>query len=283
MWTDILQRSEAGFTQRATDRLAAVPWARPLLQRLAASGGQVVANRPLMFEVRFALELHRAGCIVDYEHQTGVGQSTVDFRVHGPVEWLIEIVSVETSDAVREATNRIEIARDDRRVAIVEHHVLGTDATDARRTEEGEIIRAMEKIEGKVFADARAIKFPVPDQARHVIVTDMRGYLRNGADTDDYREMAYGGQAVRPEAVHWWPTQGGNARPIRGLFDPGNARPGSRLIRERIHFLGFVCEKAYREDEIRQAGYYCSNPGLFRTVGEAADAFAAYPLRPHAG
>ena len=55
---------------------------------------------PLLFEVRFAFELHRCGVAADYEHVAGVGASSVEFRIKGPQEWLIELLSIRESQAL---------------------------------------------------------------------------------------------------------------------------------------------------------------------------------------
>jgi hypothetical protein len=68
------------------------------------TGGLTASNMPLLFEARVAYELHRAKRTAEYEFPTGVGESSVDFRVHGSPEWLIEVVSVSESKAVQKAT-----------------------------------------------------------------------------------------------------------------------------------------------------------------------------------
>jgi hypothetical protein len=60
-----------------------VPWARSVLDRLKKAGGIRSENKPLIFEVRFAYELHRAGNVAEYEYKAGVGGSTVEFCVPG--------------------------------------------------------------------------------------------------------------------------------------------------------------------------------------------------------
>ena len=85
MWAD-LSGQEAAYTERAIGALESVVWAEPLLAHLDQAGGLITANVPLLFEVRFAYELHRIAATVDYEYRAGVGDSTVDFHVHGERE-----------------------------------------------------------------------------------------------------------------------------------------------------------------------------------------------------
>ena len=61
MWSDRLRTTEVHRTERAISDLSTVSWANPLLSRLDKAGGIKPENMPLMFEVRFAQELHHAG------------------------------------------------------------------------------------------------------------------------------------------------------------------------------------------------------------------------------
>jgi hypothetical protein len=121
MWSDTLTSSEAEFTERAIASLKDVAWARPVLERLQKSGGLKSENMPLMFEVRFAYELHRAGKMAAYEYSAGVGDSTVEFRVPGDITWLIELVSIRTSQAAKRAITQ---------TGLVYQQILSTDAGD---------------------------------------------------------------------------------------------------------------------------------------------------------
>ncbi len=241
--------------------LRSAQWASPLLSRLEHQGGICSANMPLLFEVRIAYALHRAGVAVTYEHKAGAGRKSADFHVHGEPGWLIEAVRLAESDAIKAATKQSG--------NLFWLH-LSSRARDRRQTEEGELIKAIERIEGK------ASKFPPPTGSNfHVIIIDVRGYLGHGGDCDDYREMAYGtGAALAPENAHWW-----NGQPILGLFDARNSRASARLVQQHVHYLGFVQEKSFDDGEIQRVGFYLPNLMLFDTVDTAATAFAKYPLR----
>jgi hypothetical protein len=273
MLSHILTLREAKLTQRAIDALRGVQWAEPLLARLDKNGGVIQANKPLLFEVRFAFELHVAGLTADYEFSAGVGDSTVDFFVPGPVNWLIEIVSVGVSQAVQRATRKAGLI-------YVQH--LSSDSVDCAQSEEAEMITAEQKIGEKVMSNGVPVKFPTPGVARHLILTDTRGYLDDGGDIWDYRQMAYGAAGIpvdRAELIHYWRGPSGRAEPIKGLFEQGNPLKAAALIQQRIHFLGFVCEHSFEEGEIRN-GYYCANWHLFPTDADAKDAWASFPLPP---
>lgn len=277
MWPDTLTAREKSRTERAIKALRDVPWAArlvreaaPLLQpmsQLARSQAKMGA----LLETRFAHELHRTGHSAEHEYETGVGGSTVDFRVVGTREWLIEIVSVRASDAMRRAT---------RTDGVFSEVLLTTHAEDPAQSEESELIRVQEKIGDKVLgSQGRPTKFPQPDKALHVILTDVRGLLCS--DVDDYGEIAYGADALAPDRKwmgHYW-----NGAPVRGLFDRANPLRASELVRERIHFLGFVHEQDYVEGEIADRASYFHNPHLFPSSDEVRCALEAYPLQRRRG
>lgn len=242
MLADRVRNDEYDFTLEAMDALQSVPWAAPLLHAAQARDLLNAENKPLMFEVRFAFELHCAGMIAEYEYPTGVGGSSVDFRVLGSPQWLIEIVSIRASDAVKRAT---------RHSGIVHEFQMSTSDSNLRQRPEGELIRVEEKIGEKAQAkDGSPTKFPVPNRAIHLILVDMRGYLDGGGHKNAYRQIAYG--AGDPE-VHkeWvpasWQGPSGTREPIKGLFEVGNPLPASQLVQERIHFLGFINERVCQQ------------------------------------
>ena len=220
-----------------------------------------------MFEMRFAHELHRAGVSAEYEYRAGVGGSTIEFRTNTSPQWLIELVSVRTSDAAKRAT---------RQTGLIYEQLLASTREDPARSEEAEMITAEQKIGEKVFADNRPTKFPSITNSLHLILTDIRGYLDQGGDIFDYRQMAYGASGIPAEyswTVHYW-----QGRPIKGLYEKDNPLHAAQYIQERIHFLGFICEGGFHEGEICEVAYYLANPHLFQNQEAAANAFLSYPL-----
>ena len=145
------------------------------------------------------------------------------------------------------------------------------------------MIKAAEKIGEKVFANGGPTKFPIPTAAKHLILTDMRGFLDQGGNYLDYLQIAYGQRGIPPDhawATLFWPTQSGTLEPNKGLFEKTNPLTAAPLIQERIHFLGFICEKGYEEGEIGRIAYYFANPNMFSDDREAKRILASYPLHP---
>ena len=272
MWSDRLKAKEAEYTQHALDELSSVSWATPLLTRLQSAGGLKSENMPIMFEVRFAYELHRAGVSAIYEYQAGVGNSAVEFKTETTPPWLVELVSIRTSDAAKRAV---------RQTGLIYEQLLAPTPDDPARSEEAEMITAEQKIGEKVFTDGRPTKFPPVSDSLHLIVTDIRGYLDEGGDVFDYRQMAYGARGIPAQyswMIHYWEIVPGKTQPIRGLFERDNPLHSARYVQERIHFLGFVREREFREGEIRDLAYYLANPHIFSDQDSASDSFRTYPL-----
>ena len=164
---------------------------------------------------------------------------------------------------------------------------MSTSDSDPRQRPEGELIRVQERSAKRC---ERRIDLPQnslsPNGAMHLIVVDMRGYLDGGGHKNAYRQIAYGAQdaIVNREWVgEFWQGPSGKREPIKGLFEASNTRPAAQLIQERIHFLGFINERQYREGEIRNIDpnimHYFANPYLFSTEAKEEEAFASYPLR----
>jgi hypothetical protein len=251
---------EANYTDEALQVLGGEQWAAPLVRKIEQSGGIRGAALSLLLEARIAYAFCQIGAKPQYEFQAGVGGKSVDFRLKGSPEWLIEVVSLTESDAVREATQQD---------GLLTSLVLNSLSENPRHSEEGEMLRAMEHIADK------AEKFPNPSPAAvHVVLADMRGYLVGMADRGDYREIAYGTERVRPEQAHYW-----NGRPILGLFEAQNTRDSARMVQSRIHYLGFLTENEYCKGEIENETTYVANPRFFATKQEASTQFASFPLR----
>jgi len=228
---------------------------------------------PLLFEVRYAYELHRAGIVAEYEHAAGIGDSTVDFCIHGERDWLVELVSLRETEALKRGMRSEEISEG----VVIAEHLLATGGAD-QQSEEDEMIKAMFKIGQKVYLDGKPSKFPVPTSAFHVILVDMRGYLGEGGNWQDYWQIANGARALPPDMA--WATHRWNNQPILGMFERAPEHPlrAARVLQDRVHFIGFIAEKAYREGEIRERACYRPNPHLLPTKEEQAGAARAYPL-----
>ena len=312
-----LSEREAKATQLALDILGGVPWAAPLATRVAEGGGLSTENMPLLFEARFALALHDCGIVPKYEYAAGVGATTVDFQFGqwlvelysldesdalkaatweegssfgrvlmssrppsaGEAERAEEKLKREMdlldasgeSDAVKEAIRR-EV-RADHKEAREQQRELFKQSSGA------EIVKAIQRVVGKVSSDGQPIKFPVPDGSHYgVLVVDARAVGAAGVDRHDCRLIAYGADVVAERIDRHLIDAEGRAHPIRGVFDAGNTMRGAQHFRERVHFLGIVAEETYDCDELQYFIRFDHNPHLFDSWEEARAALEAFPL-----
>ena len=188
---------------------------------------------------------------------------------------MIELVSIEISDAAKCATKHIEPFS-------VTH--LESNAEDRKQSEEGEIILVQQKIGEKVYSNGKPIKFPpVSDNIYSLVLVDMRGYLAGtGGDIDDYHEIASGIYGLKPEdrwKAHFWKDGNGKSAPIKGIFDKNNPLHASKTLQERIHFIGFADEKEYGQGELLNQIHYIGNPTLFDSDESLKAVYNKMPFR----
>jgi hypothetical protein len=174
---DFLSGREAEFTKAAMGELANVPWARRLIDDINSSGGLTGTNKAKLFELRFGHALHKAGITPRYE-VPGEGESTLDFGVKsGDREFLVELMRLEETDAVKAATH----AETDDVGGVLVKRTLTTNAADPRQSEEGETLKAIERICQKFEHNGQPCKFPAPGGATNVLLVDFRTF-NNGGD-----------------------------------------------------------------------------------------------------
>lgn len=143
------------------------------------------------------------------------------------------------------------------------------------------MITAEQKIGEKVFSGGKPRKFPPLDGSFRLILADIRGYLDQGGDIVDYRQMAYGAPGVPRKCawtIRYWQSTPGQLTPIKGLFEQGNPLKSAQYVQERIHFLAFVREHDFSDGEIKRVGYCLANWHLFPTQEKAEVAYETYPL-----
>jgi hypothetical protein len=247
---------EIGMTEqeansRAIEELKSVLWASALLEAVQ----ELKAPASFLFELRFAAEIHRAGFAAAYEYKTGVGLTSVDFRLDCTPDWLIELLSPK------------------------QH---------SRGDEQSQMHKFAGVLSDKAYSDnGLPSKIPVPMLGRyHLVIVDVRDYLYGMGDVLDWRQIAYGADGVKGPndwALHWLPKEvKGQPGPICGVFDPRSPVESAKVFQERVHFIGFINERSYLPGEMRtvKAAHYLPNPNLFRSDAEARTAFQTYPFRP---
>jgi len=276
-WTDQVSLEEVEYTLACADCMATVPHAQKLLhnrsvkQALACMRQGMIdkkayaanplkqSDTPFLFEVRFAYELFRRGIDFAYEFQTGVGDSSVDFKFDVfAYTFLVELGRFHVSDAVSRATSENDG---------ISTLILRSGAPD-KATEEHEMLTAQDKLLRKCYDRRRGIpiKFPTPcSHTYHVIMVDARGYLGLGSGNEcDWMQIANGSAGLLPARVHMDPN---NGTPLRGLFEaeyPYNP-DAAQVFRDRIHLIGFAIEKEFHVGEIQEVTKHTANPLLFKS------------------
>lgn len=265
MQIDWLCEREGVYVTHVLDKLRQVPWASELLKRIDEGGGVVARNKPLLFEARLAYELSKTKLEIQYEFPAGVGDSTIEFKISDTREWLIELVSVCESDGIKQAT---KTSGNTFSTLLTSDNLIKRNSENSvpierqKQSVEAEMITAQHKIVEKVFSRGNPTKFPIPSNAIHGILIDMRGYLGHGGDRVDYRQIAYGPNGVPDdikEQILYW-----EGEPIRGLFEKidSHSAKAATLLQERVHLLGHIAESEYREYEIIEKAYWLMNPFL---------------------
>jgi hypothetical protein len=291
MWADTLKREEVEGTLKAAERLDGVGWAAPLLgqrqpilNRLRVgltdkdayrANPLVPAETSFLFEIRFAAAIAALGLTAEYEHNAGVGNSTVDFRVALDPPWLVELVSLHESKAFKGASWS---------EGSFQGYPLRTDADDPTQSTEGEILKAQERIAAKVFERKRGpIKFPEPDGLIHMVMVDAWGFGGDGhGQAANWRQISHGPHGLSPSWVgRWTDPKTGVCSPIRGLFERECPLLAASTLQTRLHVLDFICERTFAAREIGDCAVYLCNPWLFDDDEATARAIMSrWPLRP---
>ena len=250
--------------------LGGQPWAAQLIANIGEKGGLTRTNKARFFELRFGYALHRAGIVPSYEIP-GEGESTLDFGFNFANQmWAVEVMRLEETEAVRRATHYwiddgIQWVR----------RLLSTSATDKRGSEEGETLKAVQRICQKCERDGHPHKFPVPAGAFHVILVDFRTFL-NGGDRYDRIHVGLGGEYLTNEFhQRFW-----EGVLISGVFSSRTAVRGAVEARQRLHFIGFVKEEQYEPGAFGSAIQFIANPHLFANAEDVQAAIATWPLKP---
>lgn len=266
---DFLTGRESDCMESVIGELAHTPWAKPLIKDINGSGGLTGDNKAKLFELRFGHSLHKAGILPRYE-TPGEGQSTLDYGfASGGRDFLVEMMRLEETDAVRAATTTEQLGDG----TVIFGRRLSAGGNDPRHSEEGETLKAVERICQKFESGGKPHKFPAPGSATHILLVDFRTFL-NGGDEWDRVHVGLGGELVRnPFNRRYW-----NGELITGVFSPRTKLRGAAEARERLHFIGFVNEKSYETEELATAIQFIANPHLFKTSEEARAALAGWPL-----
>jgi hypothetical protein len=268
------------FTGAESDLMTAIiadvkneAWAKPIIAAIDRNGGLRGANKPLFFELRFGHALKKAGVNPGYEIP-GEGESTLDFGFDSKgKKWNVEMMRLEETSAAKAATK----TGTDAEGVTWSRRIMSSANEDKKQSTEGETLKAVERICQKFERDGKAHKFLPPDQAVNALLVDFRTFSMNGGDVGDWCHVGYGGEWVKPEYRMYW-GEGEKRRLITGVFNPKTTLKGSAEARERLHLIGIVNERAYKEDGFNSSVRFIANPHLFKTPEELKPVIDSWPL-----
>ncbi len=268
--SNFLTSVEADLCRDITVKLEGQNWAVPLLKSINKNGGLIAENKSMLFELRFAYALHKASIQPEYEVK-GKGSSTIDFGFSSNEQkWKVELMRLEETDAVKNATRETPV---DDGVSIQET-VLSTDAKDSKQSEEGETLKAIQRICQKCENNGKPHKFPIPQQIFHMLLINCRTLMINGGDKYDQIHIALGGEYLsEPFHRRYW-----KSNLISGVFNKNTSSRGALEVQERVHFLGFVNEKELSETSFGGSLRIFSNPFLFQDTADAKVALKTWPI-----
>jgi hypothetical protein len=277
MFCDMLGESEAESAKQMVGELKDVAWVRPIIDRIKENGGlnrenldNLLQLKDHLFELRFAYALHRAGVTAEHEIP-GEANSTIDFGfVSKGQQWAVEMMRLGETKAVKAAT----VTKDVEPGVQLISQLLSTTAEDPKQSPEAETLQAIQRICQKCQLRGRPHKFPVPGDAFQVLLVDVRTFM-NGGDGNDMLHVALGADYVKPPFRCYW-----EGLPITGVFHEHTSLKGAAEMRQRVHFLGFVRERAYKPGEFAAATYFVANPHLFGDSEAVRAAAATWPLQP---
>lgn len=280
----VLTADEGDYTRQVLDQLKEVEWAKPLVSSIQRQGGVRFENSPLLFEARVAYELWQRGFMPQYEFKAGVGASSVDFRVPGDPAFLVEVVSLQASDGIKDAVQEVEGIY--QMLLATENLNPANPMSLQNQSEEAEFVAAQKRIGEKVYANGKPTKFPLPQPGTyHVILVDFRGF--NGGEPElfpeDLYELTYGEEGVRYVAhpfSHAIPDEKGQPVPLSGLFEKKDDHPlrAARYLQERIHAIHFVNEQRFMRGAISSRTTARVVPNVHLLRGSLLHFASAYPL-----
>ena len=264
---DFLSEDEANFMREIISDMKSVSWAQPILARLSGDGNHLSkTDKDFLFELRFAYALYQAGIEPSYE-VAGEGQSKIDFEfTFANQRWLVELMRLGETNAAKSATSSWT-DEDGCRWA---SRMLDNQPPDPK-SEEGETLKAVQRICQKLERDGCPNKFTIPKDAMHVLLVDFRTFLTKGGDLFDQINVAFGSEYVDQQYKRFW---GGT--PISGVLNQRTTVCGAPEARDRLHFIGFVTEKGYQSGGLGQATRFFANPHLL----DCKDAHAAIKKWP---
>jgi len=275
MFSDPLTIPEVMSGKRIYDELKKIVWAKKLLNdnkvKTAISCkpnsrrkvSELFAIKSALFELRFAGLIHSLNLTAEYEYKTGVGGSSVDFKIEkNKKQWLIELTSLKESIEVKKNT----------RVKGNQFCYLSISKNNENSPEVFDLIKVQNAIINKTINnDGKPIKFDKHKRnVYNIILIDMRAFNAGAADYFDCFNIVNGSELLlNPKYgfyVRYWIDEKGQSSLIKGLFDKAYPDKNAKNVRNRIHAIGFVLEKDFSDNEMNKKIMFFPNPKFFKSM-----------------
>lgn len=254
IWSDRLRSDEVEFSQKIAEYFAEKDEYKSLIQDSkiqkvlnslkspkSMSEEDIKAAKSHLFEIRFSYAIDQLGLDIIYEHKTGVDNTSVDFLIKDKEqhEWLVELTSLRDGEHIKQDTNLNEGM----------YSYISPD----NNAEVKDIHRAQQAILCKVAKNGDTpIKFPETNtgcKKYNIIIVDMRAINFGMVDNWDLQAIMFGCKHLN-EYYREFIDKEGKAHPIMGICDLDYSDLRAKYFRERVHAVGFINEKEYKEGEI---------------------------------
>jgi len=274
IFSDPLKPQEVDNGKKVYDQLKEVSWAKKLLndrkiktaiscKRNPRKTSKLFSIKSALFELRFAGFIHSLHMTAEYEHKTGLGGSSVDFKIEKDKKtWLIELTSLNESNEVKKNT----------KVKGNQFYYLSLSRNNKNPPEVVDLIKVQNAIINKTIDKAnKPIKFNKPKRnVYNLILVDIRAFNAGSADCFDYFNIVNGSELLlNPKYefnVRYWIDEKGQSSLIKGLFDKAYPNKNAKNVRNRIHAIGFVLEKDFSNNEMNKKIIFFPNPKFFKSM-----------------
>ena len=266
---NFLTEAEGTSADEAIEELRRIDWANELLSVIEHNGGVSFDNTSFLFELRFAIALHSEEIVPTYE-APGEAKSTLDFEfTHNDQKWRIELLRLNETMAARNAIQKVQVG-----LVNIWRRVFSSGHPNNLASEEGETLKAVQRICQKCARKGRPHKFPAPDGAIHVLLIDARTLLSGTTDMYDWIHIGLGGEYLTQEfhRRYWEGTL------ISGVFNSRTTVHGAKWAQERLHLIGFMKEEQFGVCDFGSSIKFVANPFLFDSMEDLQNTLAKWPL-----
>jgi hypothetical protein len=265
-----LSEQEVSNTKNMVNTPDIMPWFNEFLQfesikrAVNIKSGQESTDEQIrqikssLFEVRFAHAINKLGFEAEYEFKTGVGGTSVDFKINiegCAKDWLVELTSL--TSAIGDWSNDGYFG------------YSSISNSDQNCNEVLDLVKAQNALFHKVCksnkrGEVEPIKFPENSPYHHAVILDTRASVGGMIDSYDFCNICFGSAGL-PDMYKRFFRYRDEWELFKGIFDINNANEKSRYIRERIDVIGFINEKDYLRNEIVSSINLFANPSRIYT------------------